>query len=79
MTRSPDLRVLINMCCSPSCSTIKQLMFGLKPPVPKPMMMMAVIKHPREAPWLTMMGGMAERMRMKWPKRLTPRAVLMVL
>lgn len=50
MTLSPDLRVLTNGVLFWYCSAIKGLTLLLMPPVPAPIMIMAAMRPPREAP-----------------------------
>lgn len=63
MTRSPDLVWPMKSFVRLSCSATRGEMFALKPPVPRPMTMMATMKHASE-PWLfSMTPGTAETMR----------------
>ena len=60
MTRSPDLVRPMKSLVRLYCSAMSGEMFALKPPVPRPMMMIATRKHARE-PWLlSMTPGTAE-------------------
>ena len=54
-------------------------MFGLKLPVPMPMMIRPVIKVARESEGFVMIGGMADKTRMICPRMAIPRAMQMVL
>lgn len=79
ITRSPEGSVLTMSVVTGICSTMRVEMLGLNPPVPRPMMIIPVIKVPIAAFVLVITVGTAETTRIMCPMMAMPMETQMAL
>ena len=79
MTFSPDLVYRIKSFVFLYCSATKGEMFGLKAPVPSPIMIRAITKQASAPSECSMTPGTVEMMRRICPTSATPTAMEIVL
>lgn len=79
MTLSPDFVVPMNSFVFLYCSATRGEILALKPPVPRPIMILPTMKMLKQASGLLMMPGIAVMMTRIWPTKAMAIETQMVL